>query len=144
MRQFATGATRSNDDSKPDYEGYLSPLVIEEYGRYMLRNQICEDGSKRASDNWQNGIPREQYIKSAFRHFVLLWKFCRADRARCPEAREHACALLFNIMGWLHETLKLEEGLTNPRQAATAGNLSAIGLGAVVANRLSKYPLKGE
>jgi len=65
MRQFDSGATRSNDDNKPDYEGFLSPLVIRRFGEYMVKHQIQEDGKKRASDNWQKGIPKDQYIKSA-------------------------------------------------------------------------------
>lgn len=104
MRTFDTGATRDTADNKPDYEGFLSPLVIEAYGEYMLRHQVQADGTLRASDNWQRGIPQDAYIKSAFRHFVAWWSAHR----RGEFAKEELLALLFNVMGYLHESLKRE------------------------------------
>lgn len=103
MRQFDTGATR-DDDGKPDYEGYLSPLVIERFGQYMLAHQQTPAGP-RASDNWQLGIPKDEYIKSAWRHFLTWWILHRA-KITTDETCEALCALLFNVMGYLHETLK--------------------------------------
>jgi hypothetical protein len=105
MRTFDTGATRDSDESKPDFEGFLSPLVIQRYGEYMAKHQTQADGSRRASDNWQKGIPKDAYIKSAWRHFVDWWLEHREQPSR--EGLEDAlCALLFNTMGYLHETLK--------------------------------------
>ena len=104
MREFTTGATRSSDCGKPDYEGYLSPLVMEAFGRYMLNHQTCEDGSERESDNWQKEIPKEQYLKSAWRHFLQWWKGHRGWEADDPV--ESLCALIFNVQGYLHELLK--------------------------------------
>lgn len=107
VRQFDTGATRDDLASKPDYEGYLSPQVLERYGRYMLEHQTCADGSLRASDNWQLGIPKDEYIKSAFRHFMVWWWAHRNPGALKDTIIEEAlCALLFNTMGYLHEMLK--------------------------------------
>lgn len=102
VRQFDTGATRDDLASKPDYEGYLSPLVIERFGQYMLAHQHTSTGL-RASDNWQLGIPEDEYIKSAWRHFHAWWKAHRSGQVVDEEA---LCALLFNTMGYLHETLK--------------------------------------
>ena len=104
-RVFATGATRSADIGKPDYEGYLSPLVMEAFGRYMLRHQKRPNGDTRASDNWQNGVPKAAYIKSAFRHFIAWWS---AHRTPAPPevVEENICALLFNAQGYLHEHLR--------------------------------------
>ena len=102
VRQFGTGATRDDMEQKPDYEGYLSPLVIERYGCYMLAHQTCTDGSKRASDNWQLGIPKEEYIKSLLRHVVTLWQAHRNGQTD----QDALCAIMFNTMGYLHETLK--------------------------------------
>jgi hypothetical protein len=108
MRSFASGATRNNEENKPDYEGYLSPLVIEAYGRYMTKHRIQDDGTIRESDNWQKGIPLNAYMKSAWRHFMDLWKEHRGLTSR--EGLEDAlCGLLFNIMGYLHEILKRKE-----------------------------------
>lgn len=105
IRKFETGATRDIDINKNDYEGFLSPLVIERYGNYMTKHRKQSDGLLRDSDNWQKGIPKEAYIKSAWRHFIDWWKEHRGFRSR--EGIEDAlCALMFNIMGYLHEYLK--------------------------------------
>ena len=79
MRVFEGGATRDNDETKPDYEGYLSPLVIYRYGEYMTKHRKQSDGNMRDSDNWQrgSGIPMAQYMKSMFRHLIDLWTLHR-------------------------------------------------------------------
>ena len=105
IRQFETGATRDQDLTKPDYEGFLCPLVLERFGQYMHQNRIQPDGNLRDSDNWQKGIPRDAYIKSAWRHFVNWWKHHRGLPAN-ESAEDALCALLFNVMGYLHEHLK--------------------------------------
>jgi hypothetical protein len=102
MRVFETGATRDSDETKPDYEGYLSPLVIEEFGRYMTRHRLQADGSLRASDNWQKGIPADAYMKSMWRHFFAVWK---GHRQGAPSV-EDLMGLLFNVQGYTHELLK--------------------------------------
>lgn len=107
MRKFETGATRDDDVSKPDYEGFLSPLVIQRFGEYMDKHRLQTDGELRSADNWQKGMPKETYMSSGWRHFLdwWLWHRGRGDRAR--ETLEDAlCALMFNVMGYLHETLK--------------------------------------
>lgn len=105
IRTFETGATRDLDASKLDYEGFLSPLVLERFAQYMHKNRAMSDGSLRDSDNWQRGIPPEAYMKSGFRHFFDWWKEHRGLETR--EGLEDAiCALLFNAMGYLHERLK--------------------------------------
>lgn len=110
MRTFEGGATRDSDHDKPDYEGYLSPSVIKRFGQYMLKHQQQADGSIRASDNWQcgQGIPQDAYIKSAFRHFMDWWCEHRGNPSR-EGIEDAACALLFNVMGYLHEHLKTKE-----------------------------------
>ena len=112
MRKFETGATRNDDTYKNDYEGFLSPLVIESFGNYMSSHRMQKDGTLRSSDNWQAGIPKSVYMKSAWRHFLDLWKLHRGIKAVSPEdghlvtVEEACCALLFNVQGFLHETLK--------------------------------------
>lgn len=109
MRKFKTGATRDDDSTKNDYEGFLSPLVIEAFGNYMTHHRKQADGKLRASDNWQNGIPKDAYMKSAWRHFLDWWKEHRGLDSR--EGLEFAiCGLLFNAMGYLHEHLKEQNG----------------------------------
>ena len=104
MRNFNTGATRHTDAGKYDYEGFLSPAVIESFGAYMTRNRIQADGALRDSDNWQQGIPLSSYMKSAWRHFHAWWKAHRAGDVDAVE--ESINGLLFNAMGYLHEHLK--------------------------------------
>lgn len=97
MRNFETGATRDTDENKIDYEGFLSPQALERFGQYMLVHQTQADGKKRESDNWKKGIPQEAYKKSLIRHVFDFWK---------TPTEELACAIIFNIQGWLHEELK--------------------------------------
>lgn len=105
MRQFETGATRDVDTNKFDYEGFLHPLVMERFAEYMHENRIQADGNLRAADNWQKGIPKDAYMKSAFRHFMDVWKEHRGIKTK--DGMEKAiCALMFNIMGYLFELLK--------------------------------------
>lgn len=105
MRNFETGATRDSDENKFDYEGFLSPVVIKRFGEYMHKNRIQNDGKLRASDNWQKGIPKEAYIKSALRHFMDWWLMHREYEPN-EELEDALCALLFNVNGYLFEILK--------------------------------------
>ena len=105
MRKFESGATRDADEDKWDYEGFLSPPVLARYAEYMHNNRVQADGNVRASDNWQKGIPQDAYMKSAWRHFMEWW-WCHRIEVHGPMAEEALCALLFNVMGYLHEELK--------------------------------------
>lgn len=115
MRLFDTGATRDDDTNKPDYEGYLSPLVIESFGAYMLKHQWQADGKKRDSDNWQKGFTFDVYMKSMWRHFMAVWKGHRGYSSR-EKKIEDLNALLFNVQGYLHEELK--RGIEVPVQGS--------------------------
>lgn len=118
VRHFDTGATRSAESDKNDYEGFLSPSALEAFGNYMTRHRVQPDGSTRASDNWQKGIPVTSYIKSLVRHTIDLWALQRGfvtknirkefgDAAYIPQVRQDlACAVLFNAQGLLHEWTK--------------------------------------
>lgn len=115
VRSFATGATRDSDEGKRDYEAFLSPLVLRAYGHHMEKHRTQSDGNKRSADNWQKGIPMDQYMKSMWRHFLDVWSIWRGWSSK--DSLEGAlCALLFNVMGMLHEHLKQKyEGTTNGR-----------------------------
>ena len=103
MREFKSGATRDNDEDKFDYEGFLSPAVLKRYAEYMHSHRKQADGKMRDSDNWQKGIPITAYMKSMWRHFFDVW---RANRGYEINLEDALCALLFNVMGMLHEHLK--------------------------------------
>ena len=104
-RIFDSGASRNSDEGKSDYEGFLSPLVLESFGKYMHKMRYLEDGSLRDSDNWQKGIPQKQYMKSMWRHFMEVWKGMRGIKTYEDEIT-NLNATLFNVMGLLHEKLK--------------------------------------
>jgi len=104
-RVFDSGATRDNDRDKLDFEGFISPLVLEAFAQYMHKHRTTPDDF-RDSDNWQKGIPLDQYMKSLCRHFVWTWKKHRGyDDA---DIKEDLLALMFNVQGYLHEILKEE------------------------------------
>lgn len=110
IRKFETGATRSSESGRYDPEGFLSPLVIERYCEYMNKHRVQPDGSIRGSDNWQKGMPLDTYMKGAWRHFLHLWTRHRGhkvtDDKAAADIEEDLCALLFNIQGYLYETLR--------------------------------------
>jgi hypothetical protein len=116
MRTFSTGATRDDDNDKLDYEGFLSPLVLERYAEYMHSHRKQADGKMRSSDNWQKGITLVAYMKSLWRHFFDLWKIHRGygpvhDKkdGHLLTADEQLCGVIFNASGYLHELLKPKE-----------------------------------
>ena len=105
MREFDTGATRDSEDGKLDFEGFLSPLVLKEFAEYMHEHRFQADGEIRDSDNWQKGISYDVYMKSSWRHFFDFWQAHRGGW----QDRKAMCALLFNIMGYMHELLMERE-----------------------------------
>ena len=109
IRTFDTGATRSSDVDKIDYEGFFSPHVLIRYAEYLHKHRVQADGELRDSDNWQQGIPIKEYMKSKWRHFMGTWAAYRqaiANGCTVEDIEESLCAELFNTMGMLHEILK--------------------------------------
>lgn len=108
MRQFSSGATRDTDTLKPNYEGFISPLVTKRYGQYMNVHRRQADGSLRDADNWQLGIPKQAYVESLVRHIedVKLHWDGYSDEAVDPDLESVLCAVLFNASGLLFELLK--------------------------------------
>jgi len=105
VRKFESGATRDSDQGKLDYEGFLSPIVLERFAQYMHKHRVQADGGLRDSDNWQKGIPAEQYMKSLIRHVVEAWKYKRGDVVGAEPYQDTLCAIMFNVMGALLEDL---------------------------------------
>lgn len=110
VREFDTGAKRSADADRIDPEGFLSPLVIQRFSDYLHKHRRMDDGSWRESDNWQKGMPRQTYMKGAWRHLLHWWTrhrgFVVSDPKAAADIEEDLCALLFNASGYLHELLK--------------------------------------
>jgi hypothetical protein len=118
IREFETGATRDTNEGKLDYEGFISPLALRRYAEYMHKHRVQADGNLRDSDNWQKGIPVEVYRKSLTRHFMDTWYILRgwADYTDAGEdIEELLCAMLFNTMGLLHETIKGRKSVQRTR-----------------------------
>lgn len=119
IRKFDTGATRDSEDGKFDYEGFLSPLVLERYAAYMHKHRRQSDGTVRDSDNWQKGMPLKVYVKSLVRHVIDLWKLWRGYtvtdlRTGLPvDIEDSACAILFNVMGFLQARRRDAFGKSN-------------------------------
>lgn len=120
VQKFATGATRSADEGKNQYWGFLSYPAIEEFGDYMTRHRVQPDGSLRDPNNWQKGIPIQKYIESLLRHSLELWglhmrylprRLAREypGKSRDFLLKETACAIYFNVQGFLHEYLKADK-----------------------------------
>jgi len=102
MREFESGATRDDDEGKLDYFGFLSPFALERFAKYMHEHRIQSDGSMRDSDNWKKGIPEDEYMRSLFRHFMEVWLTYEFG----GNMEEPLCAMLFNVQGLLHESVK--------------------------------------
>jgi len=104
MRQFKSGATRDNDENKYDYEGFLSPLVLQSYGAYMHKHRKQANGKLRDSDNWQKGFGDKHFdvcMKSLWRHFMDMWLEHRGQKSR--EGIDDAImGILFNTMAYAH------------------------------------------
>lgn len=115
IRSFKTGATRDSDEGKHDFEAYYSPIVINRFAEYMTKHRKQSDGNLRDGDNWQKGMPREQYMKSLLRHVHDMWLEHRGFEGR-EEMEETICAILFNTQGYLHELLKERKYLTKKKK----------------------------
>ena len=144
IRQFSTGATRDTDTGKLDFEGFLSPLVIERFGEYMHKKRRLPNGDMRESDNWQLGIPQTQYVKSAHRHFLDWWKAHRGYSTRSgDDIEDEICALIFNAQGYLHELLKsstANKPAKGHRFVATDADLERLKREFLDANRSAPLP----
>ncbi len=104
-RTFETGATRNSDADKYDYEGFLSPLVIERFGKYMHKHRHLADGSMRDSDNWQKGLPYDVCVKSLLRHVIDVWKNNR-NLFTHESVQDALCAVIFNAQALLLNRLQ--------------------------------------
>lgn len=108
IRKFETGATRDTNDGKLNYEGFNSALVEKRFAEYMHVHRIQPDGSLRAADNWQKGIPKEAYMESLKRHVMDLWLHYDGfpEEAVDKDIESVLCAIRFNVNGMLFEILK--------------------------------------
>ena len=104
LRMSESGAIRNSDIGKINYQGALSPLILEAYGKYIEKHSNLPDGTKRNNKNWQNlfGTPEEHRqvcIESAWRHFIDLLK--EHDGYNSQDGIDEALGgLMFNIQAY--------------------------------------------
>ena len=116
MRQFPTGATRNLSTTKVNPAKCLSPLVIQRYAEYMRDMRRQSDGTLRTDDNWKKGMTLESFMESGQRHNLHWWMidsgvpYESEDDGHLIDVEEACCALMFNVMGYLHETIKARKG----------------------------------
>lgn len=108
LRTFATGATRDTARDKHEPWGFTSALAEQRFCGYMHRHRMQADGELRDSDNWKKGIPASAYRHSLSRHIQDLRLIFEGYASQAGEAdlEEVLCAVLFNVQGLLHETVK--------------------------------------
>lgn len=112
LEEFKTGATRSASAERWAPARFTSSLVLHRYYEFMHKNRFQKDGSVREPDNWKLGIPSKNYMASLDRHFhevKLLWEFPEVpwvnDEGKKIDWEDALCALLFNVMGLLYNSL---------------------------------------
>lgn len=110
VRSFPSGADRHVSDHKPDFEAFLSPSVLRDFGRYMQTHTVRADGTRRTGDNWKRGIPSDQYLKSLLRHVLDLWSLQGGseviDYDGNPVTFHDALGgIFFNTQGFWHNLL---------------------------------------
>lgn len=111
MREYHTGATRSDLEDKLQYEGFLSPAVLHRFAEYMHKNRKQEDGNLRAADNWQKGMSRVDYMDSMLRHVMEVWLNHRMYwNLASDDIEEALCGVMFNAMGYLFEEMENKNG----------------------------------
>ena len=110
LRQFKTGATRNNADNKLDYEGFINPIVEWAFAQYMHKHRLLEDGTMRASDNWQLGIPQQELMKSAHRHWqdlrLIQRDYTVGENGKIVSKLDALLGLKFNIDAMVYDELK--------------------------------------
>lgn len=108
IRTFDTGATRDTTDGKHEPWGFMSALAEQRFCEYMTKHRMQADGSLRDSNNWKHGIPVPVYAHSLSRHIQDLRLILEGFPGRAVEGdlEEVLCAVLFNVQGMLHETVK--------------------------------------
>ena len=112
VRTFDTGATRGSKKDKYCYAGFLHPGVLRMYAAYMHKHRLQTDGTLREADNWQKGMPQEEYFDSLIRHVMDLWLIRKGEIVKDVETKEDVtvydalCGILFNTMGMMLNILK--------------------------------------
>lgn len=110
LRMSESGAIRNSDIGKINYQGALSPLILEAYGKYIEKHSLLPDGTRRNNKNWQKLFGtveehKEVCIESAWRHFIDV--LMEHDGYESRDGLDEALGgLMFNIQGYWFAELK--------------------------------------
>lgn len=110
MREFQGGATRDNDKTKFDYEGFNNPLVDKCYAEYLHKHRQTANGL-RDSDDWQSLFGEKHFdvcIKSLCRHVLDTRLAHRGYKSEQP-IKDSLCGIIFNAKAYLLKLLLDEE-----------------------------------
>lgn len=133
IRQFDSGATRDTSINKLEPFGFISPLALFRFSEYMNRHRLQSDGSLRSSDNWKKGIPIKVYVHSLIRHVMDFWLVMSGLKPRfdphVDDPVEIACAILFNVQGFLHEALQEGKAIGAQQPMTFGGGLLGVQIG---------------
>lgn len=97
VRTFKSGAIRDLDDSKEDYIETISWRAMKRYAQYMTKQK-----SKYGAGNFKKGIPVESYEQSLLRH-VQKYLENKYEGGDVEVDFDHLSAMMFNIVGIMHE-----------------------------------------
>ena len=111
VKMLPSGATRSAEGGKFDYEGFINPGVLFEYSKYLHKHRVQADGSFRDSDNWQKGMSNDDYMKPLLRHTMDAWLIHRGyavykEKAEQGEATHIGTGLELVPISWHRTSLK--------------------------------------
>lgn len=95
-REYETGARRDVNSGKGRYD-LISPIMMKRLAELMERGAV-----KYGAHNWEKGMPLSQYLDSAMRH---LWQLIASQ-----DDEDHAAAVIFNVMAFMHTQHKIWEG----------------------------------
>jgi len=94
----------------------------------MTKHRTQEDGKLREPDNWKKGMGKQVWMDSMARHFWDVWEVhqhggsVRPENGERVELEEALDGLLFNVMGYLFETLNDMQNLRKTTNKKRAGN----------------------
>jgi len=109
-RIFETGSSRNSDEGKLDYAGFNAPIVEWIFAQYMHKHRFLEDGTMRASDNWQKGFPQEEILKSLVRHVkdleLIAAGYNLTEHGKDVSMTDVLCAIRFNTNAYILSIVK--------------------------------------
>jgi len=103
MKQFETGAVRSNDADNVRYD------LITPIGLRRLAETYAEGAKKYGEHNWRKGIPASDLINHAIRH-IYLW-------LDGDNREDHLAHAVWNLMTCMHFE-EMRPDLMDSRNAA--------------------------